>query len=277
MKHQSIVRVLAVAFPFFVPALFGQAERPPVSTDRPSVSASTWTAPKGAAQVEAGFDFAQLDLSQNQVSLRSRQYGTPFLLRFGLMDRLELRIDSYGGTWISNSLEERGQVTYDQSDKGFSNPSVGVKWRLNDQKEGSWKPALGVLVQSDLPVGSKDYRPEKAGISAGFLADFPLPQAFSLTFNAIAAVRHDSFTGEYYNRGLGALALGRALSRKTSFYIEVAGGGPQGDGGEGFVLIDGGLAYSVAPGLVIDCAISRGLTEFSPDWGVGVGASFYLF
>lgn len=228
-------------------------------------------------QVEAGFDFAQLDLSLNQVSLRSRQYGTPFLLRVGLIDRLELRLESYGGTWVSNRLEERGSVLYDESDKGFSNPSVGVKWRLNDQKEGSWRPALAVLVQSDLPVGSEDYRPGKAGISGGFLADFPLPKALSLTFNAGAAVRHDVFTGEYYTRGLGTLMLVRALSAKSSFFVEVAGGGPQGDGGEGFALIDGGLVYSIAPGLAVDFAISRGLTEFSPDWGIGIGASFYLF
>jgi hypothetical protein len=67
------------------------AEEPTrIQTDRPSVSNSTSTVPPGALQIEGGVDYS---VSRVSGGSDERQFQLGAMLRAGLTDRLEVRLD----------------------------------------------------------------------------------------------------------------------------------------------------------------------------------------
>lgn len=257
--------------------LFGKDERPPVSTDRPSVSASTQTAPWLAGLVESGFQWQIFEPGNGPIDLRFRQFSTPLLLRYGLFENLEFRVETSGFNWNDLRIREPGQPAVSSSDSGLANPSLGLKWRFVDTPENSYQPAVALLLNWGLPVGSEGFHSEKSSFGALLLVDFPLPNSLSLTLNGGLYSRWDDATRDCFKEGLGALSLSAPLAAKTGMFIEVAGGGPQADGGEGYALIDGGITHLLSDSLQLDFAVTRGLTSQTTDWGFAGGLSFYLF
>ncbi|UCF38032.1 MAG: transporter [Acidobacteriota bacterium] len=256
---------------------FGQDQRPPVSSDRPTVGASSGTVPWGAGQVEIGGLYQHLSLEEQDLSLRLRQFSTPLLFRFGAFENLELRLETAAFTWYDQRLRHFGETLFDESDSGFANPTVGLKWQFVETPDDSYQPAVGVLLNWALPIGSEAFRPEKSEWTAIMLVDFPLPRSMSLTLNGGVSFRYDETTRNCYEDGVGALVFAAPLGSSTGFFLEVAGGGPQSDGGEGWAQFDGGITHRLSDGLQVDAAIVRGLTDYTGDWGFAAGLSFYIF
>lgn len=255
----------------------GQDQRPPISSDRPTVGASSSTVPWGAGQVELGGLYQSLNLEKADLSFRARQFNTPILFRFGAFENLEVRIETAGYTWYDQRLLDSGATVYNESNTGFANPSIGLKWQFAETPEDSYQPAVGVLLNWGLPVGSEVFRPEKSEWSAILLVDFPLPRNLSLTLNGGVSFRYDETTRDCYEDGVGALVFSGPIASKTHYFLELAGGGPQSDGGEGWIQVDGGIAHRITDSFQVDFSVIRGLAEYTTDWGVSGGLSFYLF
>jgi hypothetical protein len=207
---------------------------------------------------------------------RGRQASTPVLFRFGVFDNLEVRLGTPGVVWLSEEMTAEGQTEFDRTSRGFSYPTLGAKWQFLGGEGGS-SPAVGVLLTWSLPLGTAEFSPEKSELDALLLADFPLTEKASLTLNGGLLLRYDEETRSCYQEGLGALAFVHSLRPSLDYFVELAGGGPQSDGGEGFVQADAGVLVRPQPNWQLDFAVSRGLTEFSTDWGLSVGLSFVLF
>jgi hypothetical protein len=108
-------RSLAVCTVLAFGASVAVAEEPArIQTDRPSVSTSTSTVPPGALQIESGVEYS---LSRESGGPDERQFVLSAMLRAGLTDRLEVRLDG------APLVRLRGA----ENDTGFGDPTLGVK------------------------------------------------------------------------------------------------------------------------------------------------------
>jgi hypothetical protein len=233
--------------------------------------------PWGVAQVEVAGEYLRFELSRSDLKSTSELFGTPIAFRFGLFENLEFRLNTFGFAFSEDRLTVGPGPTTKRSDCGFSFPAIGLKWQLLDPPDQGYRPYLGVIISWDLPYGSKNFRPPKNRFSTTLLVDVPLPADLALVFNAGVGFPYDEITRRRFVQGLGAVALVAPVGGGTSCFLEIAGEGPQSDGGEWQVLVDGGLLFLLSNSVQLDLAVQRGLTQFSTDWGATVGLSFYLF
>lgn len=280
LKNRFLTRYLSLLTVLFLSsnlAAFCQDQKPPISSDRPTISASSGTVSWGITQLELGGQHQSFQISSNSLEFRSRQTNIPLLFRYGVFENLEVRLETSGMTWTNQELTDSETEVLSDSAKGFANPTIGMKWQFVETPENSYRPSVGVLLSWALPVGSEGFHPEKSELGTIVLVDFPLPRELGLTLNGGVYFRYDDFTKDCFREGLGSLAFTAPVSTSTSLFIEVAGGGPTADGGEGYAVIDGGVLHRISNGFQIDLAVLRGLTDYSTDWGFSGGLSFYLF
>lgn len=244
-----------------------QAADDTINADRPDFVESSAVVGKGRFQVETslGYERASRD------GVRERQTATPTLLRFGISDTAELRLETDG--W--QHAWSRGPAAGDAFDaSGMSDTSVGVKWRVREGKDGS--PALGVLVDAILPsgasrLGSGGVRPSLRGV-----AEWELPNDFSLgVMPGLASQRNDE--GQRFTSGIFAVSLGKEINPRTHAFVELAA--PQiahGRDGGTQLSLDVGAAYLINKDVQVDAALFRGLNHNTADVSISVGISFRL-
>ncbi|MFL6708530.1 MAG: transporter [Massilia sp.] len=235
-----------------------------INPDRPDFVESSAVVGKGRFQVETSFGYER----GSRDGVRERQTATPTLLRFGISDTAEFRVETDG--WVHSWT--RGADTSDAT--GMADTSLGIKWRLQEGKDGA--PALGVLVDAALPtgasrLGSGGVRPSLRGV-----AEWELPQDFSLAaMPGLAVQRSDA--GQRFTSGIFAVSLGKEFNERVHGFVELAA--PQiahaRDGGTQ-LSFDFGAAYLINKNVQVDAALFRGLNHNTPDVSVSVGLSFRL-
>jgi len=238
-----------------------------ISTDRPDFVESSVVVGKGRVQVETSAAFER----SSRDGVRERLVSTPTLLRFGITDTTEFRLETDG--WLHGWSRGPGQA--DASDaSGMADTSVGVKWHLRDGKEGV--PALAVLLHADLPsgarrVGSSGVRPSLRGV-----AEWDLPDDYSLgVMPGLAYERNDE--GKRYTSGIFAVSLGKDFNPAWHGYVEFAA--PQiarGRDGGSQMSFDFGATHLLSKQVQVDAGLALGLNRNTPDLAVSVGISFKL-
>lgn len=233
-----------------------------INPDRPDFVESSAVVGTGRFQVETSLGYERA----NHDGVRERQTSTPTLLRFGISESAELRIETDGWqhSWI------RGVDTSDAT--GMADTSVGVKWRLQEGRDGA--PALGVLVDAVLPSGARRLSPGGVQPSLRAVAEWDLPQAFSLgVMPGLANQRNDD--GRRFTSGILAASLGKEFNERVHGFVELAS--PRiahGRDGGTQLSFDFGAAYLISKNVQIDAAVFRGLNHNTPDVNVSVGLSF---
>ncbi len=96
------------------------------------------------------------------------------LLRAGLTDRLEVRLDGAPLVRLRSA----------ENDTGFGDPTLGVKYRFLDAREGSWWPSLGLLPFVKLPIAREPIGSERVDFGLTALASVDLPWQLGLDANA---------------------------------------------------------------------------------------------
>ena len=164
-------RSLAVCAALTFGASVAGAEEPArIQADRPGVSNSTSTVPPGALQIEGGVDYSRSRVSGGP---DERQFVLGAMLRAGLTDRLEVRLDG------APLVRLRGA----ENDTGFGDPTLGVKYRFLDSPEGSWWPSLGLLPFVKLPVARSPIGSERVDFGVTALASVDLTWQLGLDAN----------------------------------------------------------------------------------------------
>jgi hypothetical protein len=106
------------------PAL-AQEKQEPLVSDRPDLVETSEVVGKGRFQIETGV----LVERERSADERGRTYTTPTLLRVGLSDTVELRLESEGRT-IEHSRDkasgERSTIA------GYADTSIGFSWHVQD-------------------------------------------------------------------------------------------------------------------------------------------------
>jgi hypothetical protein len=267
MSHAAPLTLLlaALCLPFCGTA--HAAEDDAISTDRPDFSESSQVVGKGRFQLETS---VQWDRKRDDNS-HDRSLYMPTLLRFGVGESTELRIETDGRTVIHAVDPASGARS---STAGYADTSVGVKWHLKDQQGNM--PSMGLLLDAELPSGSRDLRGHGLRPSLRLATEWELPHGLSLAVMPGAGVDSDE-NGARYGYGILAATLDKKFGERVHGIVELAmpqiarasHGGTQ-------ALIDAGLTYLVNKDVQVDAMVVHGLNRRTPDLSLAVGLSVRL-
>ena len=232
--------------------------------DRPDFVESSIAVGKGRFQLETSLA-AERDRS---AGVRERGVFTPTLLRYGLSDNVELRLETDGWTRQHTSIDNPPASL---RTSGMADSSLGVKWHVQDAAGGL--PSVAVLVHADLPSGAAELRGHGVRPSLRLSAEWDLPDDFSIgVMPGVASQTSDD--GRRFTGAMLGVSLGKDWNARWHSFVEVAA--PQiartRDGGTQAIL-DIGAAYLVNNQCQIDTALTRGLNRRTADLGFTVGLS----
>ncbi|WP_296943107.1 transporter [uncultured Massilia sp.] len=235
-----------------------------ISPDRPGFANPPDVVGKGRLQLEASVQWDR----RRADDLHERAVSTPTLLRIGVGDALELRLETDGRDVIHDVDPASGART---TTTGYADTALGVKWRLAQQQ--GLRPALALLGEVDLPSGTRELRGRGARPAVYLPASWDLDAGWSL--QAMPGVGTDNDErGARYRYGFLALSLGKELSQRWQGFVEVAA--PQvarAEHGGTQAAVDGGVTYRLSKDCQLDASVAHGLNKRTPDLSVAFGVS----
>lgn len=258
MKLPAIVAALLVC------AISGARAQDQIATDRPDFVESSNVVGHGRLQVETSV----LVERDRQGGARAHTVSTPTLLRQGIGERIELRLET------DARIDQR--VTLDgqrDSVRGYADTSLGVKWHALDAA-GSL-PSVGALLHLDLDSGSRAFRGAGVRPSLRVVGEWELPNGFSL--GVMPGVGIGRVEAGRYGYGILGVVAGKAVNERLRAFVEVAlpqmasrrHGGTR-------ASLDIGAACLLADTVQLDAMLAHGLNRRTPDLSFTVGLSFKL-
>ena len=238
-----------------------------ISTDRPDVVESSDVVGRGRVQIETGFQ-SERDVDGG---FRTRTRTTPTLLRIGIQDALELRLETDG---LTLSRSDGAAPAAGSSQRGWSDVALGVKWHVQDGDEGNGVPGMAWLLHLDADTGSSAFRGQGIRPSLRFVGEWELAHEMSVGVMP-GLVLDRNAEGRRFVAGILAVTLGKGWTPAWRSFVELAAQqiASKRNGGS-VVTFDAGATYLVNDALQLDVSLSRGLTREAPDLAWGVGASF---
>lgn len=238
-----------------------------INTDRPDFVDSSSTVGKGSFQIELGIAGER----RRDAASSERNSSTPLLLRYGISEDLELRLDTDGRS-VSRSEDLIGHTR--QRSSGYADVSPGIKWHVQDQQGAL--PAIGVLVHVDVDSGSPALRGNGKRPMLRLATEWDLPGDMSLgLMHGIIANRNDD--GRHFGAAMFGAVLDKEWTARWRSFVELAA--PQiarARNGGSMLTADVGGAYLLSPRCQLDFALMRGLNKNTADLGWTVGLSFKL-
>lgn len=234
-----------------------------ISTDRPGVAESSKVVGKGRLQLETSAQWERLRNDDEH----SRTLSTPTLLRIGVGENAELRIETDGRTVI----HDHPPGSPSSVDAGWADTEAGVKWHLADQQDTH--PSLGVLLHAALPSGSASLRGHGVRPSLRLSAEWELADGYSL--GLMPGIGSDSDDNDKrYGYGVLAANLGKDFGERAHGFVELASpqvarashGGTQ-------LLADAGVTWALNKDCQLDVSLTHGLNRRTPDLGLAFGLS----
>jgi len=251
---------LGASLALCVPAGGRAADLPTVAPDRPSVSTSTQTVAPGGVQLETGIQYSS---TSQAAAPDAREFSVQATLRVGLTPSLEFRVES----------EPLVRLRGDEQDTGFGDLSLGVKWRFNDQAEGSAWPSLGVEPFFTLPSANPPIGSGRTAFGVTGLASWDLPRSLHLDANAGVAAIGQSNPGGFLIQATASASLSKNLVERLSAYVELFFNSPAVRGDRSSLGFDTGATYLVSRRIAVDAAVGTALTGRGPDYVVRTGVS----
>lgn len=257
-KHITITLFMTLVF---LP-IFAQQERPELITDRPDATEAPSVVARGALQIESGALFTSFE--DDVLQTNTSTYNTT-LLRFGLLENLELRLG-----W--NFVEQRNKQSTAQEEviqSGLSPLLLGMK--VNITQEKGWLPTIGLIGHLFLPfTASDDFKPQNTSVDFRFAFDHTLSDSSSLAYNLGAQWEADSLGAAY----IYTLAYGYSITDSFGLYAELYGDLPENNRSNHFW--DAGVTYLILPNLQLDATIGTSITK-GQDLLLSGGFSYRIF
>ena len=234
----------------------------PIATDRPDFVESSNTVGAGRWQIETSVAYE----NDKQAGVKAKTWSTPTLLRIGMGEYLEARIETDG--LLSQDLDGNG---VNDSNSGLADTAVGLKWHVPGSEESG--PSIGVLLHADLDSGSSEFRGDGVRPSLRVVAEWELGENFSLgIMPGVISDKDDQ--GERFTAGILGAVVGYSINDCSRVFAEVAAEqiAAESHGGD-VVNFNIGTARLLSDDSQIDLAASFGLTDETPEWAVTVGYS----
>lgn len=243
-----------------------QQAAPELVTDRPDQTESSVVVLPGYAQIETGWTFSRKDTA----SVRDETHEFPgTLIRVGVVDRVEFRLDWNGGVW-----EETGSAAQRTQSRGAGDMDVGTK--LYFWGEEGWIPEVALLAGVSLPVGDEDLSSQQSDPTFQLSLSHTLSDRVSFGYNLGATWESDLNEGgdrERFSFFNYTAALGIGMTERAGLFVEVFGDVPTEANGGPANALDGGVTYLVRDNVQLDAAVGVGLSQEADDWFVGFGLS----
>lgn len=261
VRTRHLLLVAALASVFSSPV---RAEDEGIGTDRPDFVESSAVVGKGVFQLETSLSHERDKRDGMTTTLRS----TPTLLRYGVSETVELRIETDG--WLRQKTSGPPGTT---TETGTADAALGFKWHLRDGDEATGRPALAVLVHLDLDSGSAAFRGAGKVPSLRGVAEWDLPGDASFGVMPGLAYQKDE-SGKRFWSGILAATYSRPLAAGLRGFVEIAGqelrakryGGNQ-------ITFDTGVTYAIDADTQLDASVSLGLNRDTPDRVIAIGFS----
>lgn len=232
-----------------------------ISSDRPDFVESSDVVGIGRQQLEAGFSLERSIIQDEEI----RTFTTPLLLRLGLSDTCEARIETDG--WANISTHDLYGTT---RETGLSDISLGLKLHLQDNS--ALLPAVAVLLHLDIDSGSTYFRGNGLRPSLRTVAEWELSKTTSI--GVMPGIIFDRNNQHDFTSGMLAATYGVQINPMLHGFLELAAQqiAKSEDGGN-IITYDSGLSYMINKNTQIDTIFSVGANKNSPDWTIGFGFS----
>jgi len=253
VKHNFLKPALVTALLLFGFTLCGQT----ISSDRPGIGIGASTVLKNRFQAEIGFEMARFEPNERYTF---HQNALPIaLMRYGLSDKVELRLNQ------SFYFTDMPKLTGDYSNNGFSNASIGSKFKLSENADNGIQTAA--LLEIVVPTGSKDVALDKFLISLRYLHSWDFSKRGNLASNLGAYWAEEQAIGLTYS-----FAVGYAINDNWGFFIEPFGNLYQFK--DFNISIDGGVTYLLNQKMQMDLSVGAGLNN--DFYFIGLGFSWLI-
>ncbi len=225
-----------------------------IITDRPDATESSATVPQLAFQIETG-----MGVTVNEAVVAPTLNTT--LLRFGLIDQLELRVIA--------GVDRYRFRDFDFSETGFGDMQVGLKGEIF-QGERFKIAALSHVI---LPTGADFNTLDAIGTTSRLCLAF----SFSDRVSAGVNLGHDYLGKGFFDDPIHGFAytasVAFSLTDKWGYYTEIYGNRFN-DGGDWSAIYDHGVTYLVNDNLQLDATMGIGITKQYTFYNVGVSWLF---
>ena len=236
-----------------------------INPDRPGIADGSRVIAPGQAQLEIGL---QEEHRRDGTANRTTTSYIPTLIRFGLSDRFELRIETNSVTWTQSTTNG----TAEQRTTGYSPVSLGFKYALYDS-HGDNRRSLGAIVRVFPPSGSAGFGSDRYTADARLTADWDFAPELSLNPN-IGIARYEDAQARSLTAGVGALTLNYLPTERLNPFVDMGLQTPEEVGGTTSIILDAGVAYVVGRDLQLDVSIGRGVHGTTPPRPfIGAGVS----
>jgi hypothetical protein len=235
---------------------------PELVTDRPDQTESSAVVPVKSLQIETGFIWEN---DESDTYKHSTIVYNSTLLRYGLLDRMELRL---GLGYVSDKVKIKNTDTVNTT-SGVTPLYTGFKVYIT--KENGWMPEIAFLGGLVIPAFAKEeFKAPNSAPTMRFAFSHTLSERFSLGYNLGAEWYGENAVPEYYY----SLALGFTINDFMGTYIEGFGFIPE--KGTAKHLIDAGFTFLVLSNLQLDISGGLGLSAESIDNYLSFGLSYRL-
>lgn len=256
----ALLLCLTVSAPLAAEEAAGGPE--PINPDRPDSTNGPSLVEPHHLQLETGYTYTRSG------SERTSALGE-ILLRYALDDRWEARLGLNSYDWIDSGVPGERRIT------GFEDPIVEVKIRLNEteaKNRPAGVPALGLLVRTTVPVGSRALTSDVWQPTAALALHWDLPADGSLESNLGYSYAADG--DQRFDQFFASVSAGFQLNEKLGGFLEGYVFSKESADGSTAPFADTGLSYLISKDLSVDVRVGKGFEGPNPNWFTGLGAAF---
>jgi hypothetical protein len=225
-----------------------------INPDRPGIADGSRVIQPAQLQIEIGVQQER----RRDGAVRTITTFAPLLVRFGVVDRFEARVESNSLT--SNETSVSGSQTARVT--GSSPVSIGAKYQLYDSN-GENRRSLGVIARLFPPSGSSDYRADRYTSDFRLAADWDFAPQLSLNPN-VGIARQEDDQGRAFTAALGALTLTYSPTNRISPFVDLGAQSPETARGTAAIIADAGLGYIIGRDIQLDISAGRGVHGATP-------------
>ncbi len=225
-----------------------------INPDRPGIADGSTVVGAGRFQIESGIQ----EEYRRVASLNDYRLFVPTLLRVGLSERWEARVESNLYTWQRVSDPGNG---FDRS-QGASPVSVGMKYHFQDSNSTS-QPSLGAILRIFPPSGSGEFRSRHTTGDFRLAADWDIAPKWSLNPNLGVGIYVDD-QNRPFTAALFATTLNYNPSKTINFFVDTGVQLPEKKNGKSSIVYDAGIAFLVTHEIQLDFSAGTGTVGSTP-------------
>ena len=239
-----------------------QEKRPELITDRPDQTESAVVVPLRSLQIETGF---LMQKNETDLAVERLFAYTTTLLRYGLLERLELRIGL-------DLLSERLEIKHTDIKEHITGTGpLLLQFKYKVAEERGWIPDIAFIGGATLPCVAKELF-RTAGVAPAFRLALSHTLSDRLALGSNLGAEWDGESrdpGFYYSFVLGITATEK-LGIFTEFY------GLMREPGKRMHLFDAGFTFLVLHNFQLDLSGGVGLNKIAFDSFISFGFTYRL-